>query len=86
MKFTGNANAGGSVNGSVNDRANGSVKITKNSKKIFEILQRDGSLTVEQIVSELKVSARTVLRSLKQLKDNDLIERDIGKSNDEVHG
>ena len=63
------------VNVGVNDGVNVGVKITKNSKMILEMLRKDGSLTAEQIVSELKVSARTVERSFKQLKDNGLIER-----------
>lgn len=63
------------VNAGVNDGVNDGVKITKNSKKILAMLCKDGSLTAEQIASELKVSVSTVERSIKQLKDNGLIER-----------
>ena len=38
------------------------------------MLCKDGSLTAEQIASELKVSVSTVERSIKQLKDNGLID------------
>ena len=72
-KRSGNVNDG--VNVGVNDGVNVGVKITKNSKKILEILCKDGTLTAEQIASELKVSASTVERSIKQLKDNGLIKR-----------
>ena len=63
------------VNDGVNDGVNVGVKITKNSKTILEMLRKDGSLTTEQIVLKLKVSDRTVERSIKKLKDNGLIER-----------
>lgn len=65
----------GTVNGTVNDTVNNTVKLSANETKVYELLKKDNSINIEQIVATSKISRRTVIRILNSLKDYNIIKR-----------
>ena len=63
------------VNGTVSGTVNGTVKLSKNEKKVYELLKKDNNINIEQIVTTSKISRRTVIRVLNNLKDHNIIKR-----------
>ena len=63
------------VNVPVNGTVNGTVKLSKNEIKVYELLKKDNNINIEQIVATSKISRRTVIRVLNNLKDHNIIKR-----------
>jgi Predicted transcriptional regulator containing an HTH domain and an uncharacterized domain shared with the mammalian protein Schlafen len=61
------------VNDTVNDRVSKNLNATE--QKIFVLLQNDGNMTKEMLMSETDVSHSTVSRALKKLRELGYIER-----------
>ncbi|MBR1454776.1 MAG: winged helix-turn-helix transcriptional regulator [Lachnospiraceae bacterium] len=51
------------------------MKLSANETKVYELLKKDNSINIEQIVATSKISRRTVIRILNNLKDYDIIKR-----------
>lgn len=54
---------------------NGTVKLSANETKVYELLKKDNSINIEQIVATFRISRRTVIRILNNLKDYNIIKR-----------
>lgn len=59
----------------VNGTVNGTIKLSKNEIKVYELLKKDNNINIEQIVATSKISRRTVIRVLNNLKDHNIIKR-----------
>ena len=59
----------------VENGVNGTVKILENEIKVYELLKKDNSINIEQIVATSKISRRTVIRILSNLKNHNIIKR-----------
>lgn len=59
----------------VNGTVNGTVKLSKNEIKAYELLKKDNNINIEQIVATSKISRRTIIRVLNNLKDYNIIKR-----------
>ena len=64
---------GGSVNDSVNDSVN--QELSKNEKVVLELIRSDPELSAKRMAAWLKVSESTVRRTIKKLKEKDIIQR-----------
>ena len=51
------------------------INLSENEIKICELLKENNNITIEQIVSVSKISRRTVMRILDNLKNNNVIKR-----------
>ena len=65
----------GTVNGTVNGTVINAMKLSANETKVYELLKKDNSINIEQIVATSKISRRTVIRILNNLKDYNIIKR-----------
>ena len=54
---------------------NGTVKLSENEIKVYELIKKDNNMNIEQIVLASKLSRRTVIRLLNKLKENNIIKR-----------
>lgn len=70
-----NVPVNGTVNDTVNGTVNGTVKLSENEIKVYELLKKDNNIKIEQIVATSKISRRTVIRVLNNLKNQNIIKR-----------
>ena len=63
------------ANGTVNGTVNGTAKLSENEIKVYELLKKDNNIKIEQIVAISKISRRTVIRVLNNLKNQNIIKR-----------
>ena len=52
------------------------VKLNKTDKRILDLLNRDGPLTLYEIAEKLEMKPKTVFRSLRKLFENEMISSD----------
>ena len=75
LNYSANVPQGVSQNGTVNNTVNNTVKLSTNETKVYELLKKDNSINIEQIVATSKISRRTVIRVLNNLKNQNIIKR-----------
>ena len=52
------------------------VKLNRTDKRILDLLNRDGPLTLYEIAEKLEMKPKTVFRSLRKLFENEMISSD----------
>lgn len=62
-----------SVNGGVSEAK---MQLSENALLVLNIIKHDGTLTQKQIVEQSKLSVRSVQRTIKELRDNEIIARE----------
>ena len=62
-----------SLNDTINDITNGTI--TEMESKVLDLIRKDGSITIAQLVDLCGRSQRTITRALFSLKSKQLIER-----------
>lgn len=59
----------------IDEPVNEPVKISKSSIKVIDLLRKNNSYTIDELVSKLNLSRETIKRSLKLLKEKGIIKR-----------
>lgn len=63
------------INGVINGAINGAIKLTENEQKILSAIKENPHITKSALISALGISKGTVDRTIKVLKEKNLIER-----------
>ena len=65
----------GRINGRISGRINGRIKLSDAEQLIFEAINNDKNVTIEEICKKTGVPERTAYRGTKSLQDRGLIKR-----------
>lgn len=68
-----------SLNDSLNDRLNDSLKLSDSENKVLSEIRKDAKITILDLVSKTNLSEPTVNRTLKSLKEKNVLKREGSK-------
>lgn len=68
-----------SIDDTINDTLNGTIKLTKNEQQILNLITNNNQITREEIVNKTSLSDRTISRTIKHLQEVKIIEREGSK-------
>lgn len=68
-----------SIDDTINDTLNGTIKLTKNEQQILNLILNNNQITREEIVNKTNLSDRTISRAIKHLQEENIILRECSK-------